>query len=175
MELNNSKTQIVIGLIFAGIISRIVPHPLNMALVTGATIFAGSRLGKLEGVIVALGSMAISDLILGAHDTMLFTWGSFALIALLSHKVLSTKLNLSRLAITTLSSSLIFFVISNFGVWLVGNMYALTFSGLVTCYVNAIPFLRNMIVGDALYTSVIFGVYFFLSRKNHHLKLSPAR
>jgi uncharacterized membrane protein len=175
MELHNSKVQIVIGLIVAGIISRIFPHPLNMALITGATIFAGSRLGKIEGVIVALGSMAVSDLILGSHDTMFFTWGSFALIALLSHKVLSKKLNVSRLAITTLSSSLIFFAISNFGVWLVGNMYALTLSGLVSCYVNALPFFRNTIVGDTLYTSAIFGVYFFLIRKSHHLKLSPAR
>jgi uncharacterized membrane protein len=175
MELHKNKTQIVIGLILAGIISRIFPHPLNIALITGATIFAGSRLGKIEGVIVALGSMAISDLILGSHDTMFFTWGSFALIALLSHQILSKKLTISRLAITTLSSSFIFFAISNFGVWLVGNMYALNLPGLVSCYVNALPFFRNTIIGDALYTSVIFGVYFFLMRKNHHLKLSPAR
>lgn len=170
MGLNKLDGSMIVSLIVAGIFSRLVPHPANMALVTGAAIFAGSRMDKTSGILVPLAIMFVSDLVIGTHSTMLFTWGSFALISLLANQVLFKKHTLPRLASVTIVSSILFFVISNFGVWLVGHIYPLTFSGLTTCFVNALPFFRNTIVGDVIYTGSIFGIYeglkILLSRKS---------
>jgi hypothetical protein len=64
-----------------------------------------------------------------------------------------------RVGATTLSASVIFFVLSNFGDWLSGVNYPLTWEGLVTCYVMAIPFFGNTILGDLFYVALLFGTY----------------
>lgn len=159
MELNRRDYSMISSLVIAGVVSRLFPHPANMALVAGAAIFAGSKLNKLSSVLVPLSIMFVSDLIIGLHTTMIFTWGSFVVIALLANYLLHQKNTVLRIVFTTFTSSVIFFVISNFGVWLVGHMYTHTFPGLITCFINALPFFRNTIVGDAIYTASIFGIY----------------
>lgn len=172
MAPNKQSLTLIIGLVLAGILSRLAPHPLNMALVTGATIYGASKLTRLESVMVPLLIMLATDLVLGFHSTMLFTWGAFALIALLSHLVLHKQTTVGRVAFTTLSSSVIFFVISNLGVWMVGNMYSLNMAGLVSCFVNAIPFFQNTLIGDAVYTASIFGLGYLSNLSIFHLNAS---
>jgi hypothetical protein len=62
---------------------------------------------------------------------------------------------------TALLSSILFFVITNFGVWLTGGgwFYPRTWQGLVECYVMAIPFFRNTLAGDLVFTGVLFGLF----------------
>ena len=57
----------------------------------------------------------------------------------------------------TATGSVLFFVVTNFGVWLVGDLYPRTLEGLVACYVAGIPFFRNTLAGDLLYAAVLFG------------------
>jgi hypothetical protein len=159
MAPNKLNYPMIYALVAAGILSRLVPHPANMALVTGAAIFAGTKLNKLQSLAVPLCIMLVSDLLLGFHSTMFFTWGAFALIAVVANLVLHKRQSVTRFAATTVSASFIFFLISNLGVWLVDGMYPQTLLGLITCYVNALPFFRNTLIGDALYTSAIFGIF----------------
>ncbi len=172
MAPSNHNFAIISSLIFAGVLSRLAPHPLNMALVTGATIYGATKLTRRDTLIVPLAIMFVTDAVLGFHTTMLFTWGAFALIAVLAHAVLSGKTTLTRVAATTLSSSVIFFVISNLGVWLTGHMYTLDLAGFVACYVNALPFFQNTLIGDALYTASVFGLGYLSSLNIFHLKSS---
>ena len=88
--------------------------------------------------------------------------------------MLKNRKSLAMIFAGTLSSSVLFFVITNFGVWFSGTMYTKTFEGLATCYVAAIPFFRNTLAGDVFYVAVLFGVYelalrFVLERKTVHV------
>jgi hypothetical protein len=64
-----------------------------------------------------------------------------------------------------LASSIIFFVLTNFGVWAFGSWYPKTWEGLVACYVAAIPFFHNTLLGDAFYVSVLFGGLAFAEKR----------
>jgi hypothetical protein len=92
------------------------------------------------------------------------TYLSFALIAWLG-QWLSQNRSVPRIAGAALASSLLFFLTSNFGVWLFGSLYPFTLDGLVACYVAAIPFFWNTLGGDLIYTGLLFGGFTLLERR----------
>ena len=140
-------------------VSRLLPHPPNFAPVAAVAIFAGALLPRRWALSLPLAAMIISDALIGFHDTIFFTWGSFALIAVLSHKYLHGKLGWANSAAASIGASILFFVVTNFGVWLQSGMYARTLAGLVECYYMALPFFRNTVLGDMVYTLGFFGLY----------------
>jgi hypothetical protein len=89
-----------------------------------------------------------------------FYWmyGSFALIVLLSSIFLS-KVNVIKVGVGSLFASGLFFAITNFGVWMGGSLYPKTLEGLAMCYTAAIPFFGNSIMGDLVFSSILFGSY----------------
>lgn len=155
---------LAITLIIVAIFSRLIPHPWNMTAVLAATVFAGARLSKTTAFAVSFLSLLVSDFVLGFHSTMFFTYGAFFIIVLLS--ALTLKKNNSRIVptlSTALMSSVIFFLITNLGVWLVDGMYPMTASGLLTCFVMAVPFFKAQFVGDLLFSGVLFYSYQMLA------------
>jgi hypothetical protein len=56
----------------------------------------------------------------------------------------------------------IFFLVSNFGVWVGSNMYPITINGLFSCYIAAIPFFKNTLAGTLFYTGIflVFTKYY---------------
>lgn len=88
---------------------------------------------------------------------------SIALIVALG-TVLFKKLSLTKIALGSVSASLIFFIVSNFGVWMQGALYPKTFSGLVSCYTMAIPFYRATFVSDMIFTFVFFGAMYYITK-----------
>ena len=151
-------------------LSRFVPHPPNFAPIAAMALFGGVYLEKRFSFIVPLAAMLISDYFIGFHNTMPFVYGSFILIALLgvwlrNHKTLGWIIG------SSVASSVLFFVVTNFGVWVMGG-YPQNFAGLVECYVAAIPFFRNTLFGDLLYVMVLFGLY---ETAIHVLKLQEIR
>ena len=100
------------------------------------------------------------------HSTILFTYGSIALIVLLGRLLNKDKsFNSVKIAGLSITSSFLFFIINNFGVWLLDNMYPMNISGLVSCYVMAIPFNKFSWLGDLVFTMAIFGAYELISHK----------
>jgi hypothetical protein len=85
------------------------------------------------------------------------------LIALLG-RTLQRQTTGSVLAYSIISA-LIFFIISNFGVWVSGVMYPKTSAGLLMAYEAAIPFLRNDILGTTIFAVSIFGAYNWLKER----------
>jgi hypothetical protein len=154
--------KVIIGsiIVLAAALSRLIPHPVNFAPIAAMALAGGVYLDKRSAMIIPLAALIISDLFIGFHNTILFVYGSFALIGLMGLWLKSHKKPLPVLC-TALSSSIIFFVITNFGVWLTGGgwFYPKTWQGLVECYTLAIPFLRNTIAGDLVYTVVLFGLF----------------
>jgi len=102
--------------------------------------------------------MICSDFILGFHPVMWATYGSF-LITILLGRLLKEQNNWKLIGIIAFLSSCQFFILTNFAVWLTGLMYSKTVSGLFECYIMALPFFRNSLLGDLFYTTILFGAF----------------
>jgi hypothetical protein len=150
--------MIAIFLILLGVLLRVLPHPANFAPVAAIAIFGGALLPRYWAVGVPVAAMAISDIFIGLHDLILVTWGCYALIALISRWGLK-KMEIGRGVLVTLSGSILFFAVTNFAVWAEGRLYVRTLSGLGETYTMALPFFRNTLASDMLYTWLLFGLY----------------
>ena len=172
MTMLKPRVMLIVAMIAAAAASRLVPHPPNMTSIAAMALFGGATLtDKRLAFLVPLAALFASDLLLGFHNQMVAVYGSFALIVCLGLWLQQrrTALNIVGAAI---ASSLLFFVVVDFGIWLMGDMYPRTFAGLVACYTMALPFLRNQVAGDLLYTGVLFGGFALLERQFPVLKQS---
>ena len=143
MKIN--KTHFVVGIIIIAILSRLIPHPPNFTPVTAVALFSIINFkNKYIAVSIPIICLFVSDLILGISLINLFVYFSFILISGIGY--LFGKINLKSI----LLSSLIFFIVTNFGVWLIG--YPNTLEGFIACYVAAIPFFGWTVAGDLFYS-----------------------
>ena len=134
--------------------SRLIPHPWNFTPVLATSIFAGFYFKEFFlSFFIVIFSMFLGDVFLGFHSTMIFTYISLIIAVLIGLfiKVLSFK----NILFSGLVSSICFFIITNFGVWLVTDMYDQSIEGLLTCYVAAIPFFSNTILSTLFYLFLI--------------------
>ncbi len=150
-------------IIFIAVTLRLLPHPPNVAPIAAMALFGGVYLNKRYALIVPLMAMIFSDIFLGFHATIPFVYGSFLLTGLLGIWLKKYK-TIKNIFFACVVSSLLFFLITNFGVWLVYGFYPKTLAGLMECYIAAIPFFRNTILGDLGFTAVFFGSYELLLR-----------
>ena len=149
-------------IVLSAVLSRILPHPPNFAPISGIALFSGSYLSGFNAFLLPLGIMFLSDMIIGFHSTILYVYGSFFLIVCLG-KLLRKKNSFISLATTSFASSLIFFIITNFGVWLNGGLYTKNLQGLEQSYIVALPFFKNTIAGDFFYAFLLFYSFQFLT------------
>ncbi len=162
--MSKSRLLVVVLMILAAAASRLIPHPPNLASITAVALFGGAYLtNKRLALIVPIAALFLSDLILGFYRHMEIVYGSFLLVVFLGFW-LQRKRSALRIAGAALASSVIFFIVTNFGVWAFESLYPKTAAGLLACYVAAIPFFQNTLVGDALYTAVLFGGFALAER-----------
>lgn len=146
-------------LIFAAAASRIIPHPPNVTPIAALALFGGAQfLDKRLAFLVPFAALFLSDLVMGLHSQMPIVYAGFALVVCIGF-ALRGRLRALPVAAATLAGSVVFFLVSNFGVWATGGWYAKTFAGLVACYAAGIPFFRNSLLGDAFYAAVLFGAF----------------
>ena len=148
-----------------GIFSRLLPHVPNFSPLVAVALFSGVYFDKKHGYLIPLAMYMVSDLIIGIHSTVIFTWPSIILIYFLG-RFLKNKKTFVNTVIFTFLSAFLFFIITNFGVWFMG-WYPHNMGGLVKCYIFAIPFFRVSLLADFIYVGALFGVYeyFFLRKK----------
>lgn len=149
---------LAIALVGFGVTMRFLPHPANLAPVGAIALFGGAVLPRKMAWWLPLAVLVISDYFIGFYNGIGFVWASFLLISIYGMALRDQKL-LARIGLGALGGSVIFFVVSNFGVWAQGNMYALTWAGLVKCYTMALPFFRNTFLGDLIYGSILFSAW----------------
>ena len=138
-----NRNIVIISLIFLAVITRLLPHPPNFTPITGIALFAVSRFSdKKLAFSLPLLCMIVTDFFIGFHSIVPFVYLSIIGISCVGY--FSKKIS----SVTILKSSLLFFIISNFGVWLVG--YPNSITGLLSCYTMALPFFVNTILGDFL-------------------------
>lgn len=158
----------VILVVIVGIVGRLIPHMPNMTPIIGLSLFAGVNLPRVQAVGILFFTMFISDVCLAlifgypiAGYFSLFTYTGAAVVVLVSANLRYSK---KFLLPYVLGASGWFWVWTNFGVWLTSNLYLKTFDGLLSCYYMALPFLRNGLIGDLVWSSCIFGVFYGLCR-----------
>ncbi|MDP2789947.1 MAG: hypothetical protein Q8O51_02355 [bacterium] len=139
--------------------ARFWPHPANFAPVAAVALFSGVYLSKRASILAPVIAMVISDIFLGMHNLVFFTWGSMALIGIIGWWVKEKK-QPGRIVLGALAGSALFFFITNGAVWAIGDgaSYAHNFTGLTQAYVAGLPFLRNTLAGDLVYVGVFFGI-----------------
>lgn len=145
-------------IILLAVVMRLLPHPANVAPIAALALFGGVYLDKRFALIVPLVAMLISDFFLGFHASMPMVYISFVLTGLIGMWVRSNK-SIPVVIGASLLSSTIFFLLTNFNYWYTAPLYAKTFSGVIESYINALPFFRNTILGDLVYTGLFFGAY----------------
>ena len=143
MEIRKSsvKVQLTIAatLVAFGVLLRFSPHIPNFAPIGAIALFGGAMLGRKFAVGLPLAAMVISDIFIGFYQGILFTWLGFALVATFA-MLLKNKKFTQRVAIGAPAAAIIFYLVSNFGVWLTSGMYSLTLAGFIDCYVQDYPF-----------------------------------
>ncbi|OIO39084.1 MAG: hypothetical protein AUJ71_01555 [Candidatus Omnitrophica bacterium CG1_02_49_16] len=171
---SENKWQEALGifLVLVGVTMRVLPHPDNFTPVTAIALFSGVVLAPQIALGLPLIVMIASDLILGPHALYPLTWGSFFLVSLLGVAIRKDA-RISRIFLGTLGGSLLFYLVTNLGVFLFQAMYEKSLSGLVQCYVMALPFFRNSLLGDLFFSGLFFGVFALV--KNYSGKLVPRR
>ena len=111
--------MLIIGLFIIGIISRLSPHLPNFSPMIAIALFSGAYLKKKHSLWFPIMLYLISDLIMGLHGVVLFTRGSVFLISILG-RILRQRRSMSNNVVYALLSSILFFIVTNFGVWLTG-------------------------------------------------------
>jgi hypothetical protein len=165
-------------LILLAAFSRLIPHPSNFAPIGAMALFGTAYFTqRYLAFFIPIVSMWLSDLVLNnvvygryfdrfvwGYDGFYWTYGAFILICLVGF-VLLKKVKPQRLIVASLSASVLFFLISNFGVWASDTMYPKSLSGLITCYAAGIPFFKNTLLGDLVFCSVMFGAFKYAQYK----------
>ena len=160
-----NKRLITLSLIiFAIAIFRLLPHPPNVSPVAAMALFGGAYFSdKRVAFLVPFLALLLSDIVLGLHNTMVYVYAGFALTVVLGFWI-SKNMNIGRIAIAVIGSSLLFFLVTNFGAWLTSGLYPMTAEGLIQAYVAGIPFFQNSILGNAVFTALLFGGFTALQR-----------
>jgi hypothetical protein len=154
--MKNSSLLVFTGLFLAAVLSRLMPHYWNLTLTGAVFVFAGSYFKdrKISAALM-MSSLLFSDFIIGFHNQMIAVYAGFFSMILAGTFL---NMNSSRVKIfgTAFLASLLFFIVSNFGVWYEGQLYPMTFSGLIECYVMGIPFFGKQMIGDVGFSVGLF-------------------
>lgn len=148
---------------------RLLPHPPNFAPIAAIALLGGALYNdKRLSFIVPFAAMFLSDLILGFHNTMWSVYLSFGIIVMIGF-TLRENLKASSVIIASLTSSILFFLITNFAVWFGSSFYSQDIQGLLACLMAGVPFYKNelfgsfflnTVMGDLFFTGLLFGAYY---------------
>ena len=167
MMQKNDRNVMAYIWVLIGLVGRMLPLPPNMNPMTSLSLFSGTHMDKKRAFGIALITMVISDVLLSylkGHAAFglwsLFTYSGFAAIILAGSLLRNNPSAMRTFGFLT-ASSFGFWLWTNFGIWATGDhgMYARDFSGLVACYANALPFLRNALIGDLVCGAVLFASF----------------
>lgn len=149
---------IITFLFISGILAlgRLIPHPPNFTPILATAIYTPYIINdKWIAMLIPLSAMFIADIIIGFHPYVLWVYGAIGISTLLSYWSMRFNKKYMQLTVMTLVSSILFFIITNFAVWVIWDYYPKTIDGLLLCYSMAIPFFQNTIYGTIIYTSLI--------------------
>jgi hypothetical protein len=156
-----SKAALFALLIGLCVAARLLPHPPNFTPLASAALLAGVAFQRrFFAAMVPLAAMAISDVFVGSYDPriMAAVYASLVFPVFLRH-VLGRRLTALRIGTSAVISSAVFFMATNFAVWLFGDIYPSSAAGLLECYAAGLAFLKYTVAGDVFWSGILFGGY----------------
>ena len=174
----NLKWVVVFSMILFAALSRMLPHTYNFSPLGAMALFGAVHFtNKWQAFIIPITATWLSDLFINnviyAQYYPEFTWfyegfywqyASYLLIGLVGMVVIS-KVNVPRVLTGLLASSTIFFLVSNFGVWVGSKTYTQDIAGLSLCYAAGLPFIKGTMMGDLVYGTILFGGFAWLEKR----------
>jgi hypothetical protein len=155
--MNKPRILLLTGMITTAALSRLIPHPPNFSPVAALALFGGAAIAsKRLAFVLPLAAMFLSDLILGFSPLTPVIYGCFALIVCLGFWVKRSQ-SVGRIGLAAVAGAILFFAVTNFGVWAMGLYYSKTGTGLAECFTAAIPFFWNTLTSDLFYAALLFG------------------
>ena len=155
---NPAETRLALALIILGVACRVLPHPENVTPTAALALFAGVTLSPALAFTVPLAIMIASDVFIGFHSLLWLVWPTFALVTWIGQRLRGQDGALPIL-LASFGSSLLFFVVTNLGVFFVDKLYPHSWAGLAECFTMALPFFRNSLLGDLAYTAAAFTLF----------------
>ena len=159
------KEMFPIGLVLILALAKLIPHPPNFTPIIAVAIMSGYFFRNIYlSFATLLFAMLAADAFIGFYNNMIFVYLSLFLIAFVFFK-LSKKINFKNLFVYGFAGSLIFFIISNFGVWAMGSpgvydiAYEKSLNGLIECYILAIPFFGNTFLSTVIFAYPTIFIY----------------
>lgn len=156
--------------IFVAAISRVFPHIPNFTPIAAMALFGGAYLNdKRLAVVVPMLAMFVSDAILelttgwGFHNTLAYVYGAFLLTTFIGMSI-RNRIGAGSILVASVVSSILFFLITNFGVWAASG-FQLGVAGLGTTYVLGIPFFGPTLLGDLFFNTILFGAFAIAQRR----------
>ncbi|MBN2172884.1 MAG: hypothetical protein JW731_02045 [Bacteroidales bacterium] len=164
-KLLNPRFIFIAGVILFGAIMRLIPHWPNFTPIAAMALFGGAYLGKKHlAFIIPLAAMLLSDIILGLHQTIIAVYISFALVVGIGI-LMKDRVKVGSVLLASVSASLLFFIITNFAVWIGSPWYSQDLAGLIACYTAGLPFLNSGIMGDLFYSTIFFGGFYLAQKR----------
>ncbi|MFH1890116.1 MAG: DUF6580 family putative transport protein [Candidatus Kuenenbacteria bacterium] len=156
------KHEILIAIVFIlfGLALRILDHPPNFTPIGAIAIFAGTYLSRKTSLIIPILAMFLSDIFIGFYSpaVMAVVYGSFTLSVILGWW-LKKNTKWTNILASSILVGVIFYLFTNFAVWVFTPWYPKTLGGLIYCYYLALPFFRNTLMGNLFYATSFFGLY----------------
>lgn len=142
----------------------LIPHMWNFTAVGALAIFAGAQFSdKKLAFIMPLAAMAISDLFIGNGFSLVVYLGFTAMVA--CGFLVRQKVNVSNVVLASFISASVFYLITNFALFYPATMYPHNLSGILTSYAAALPFFRNMLIGNMVFSAVLFSSFYLLVKR----------
>lgn len=171
----NSQLAVILSIIAAGALFRFIPHWPNFTPVAAMALFGGAYLGrKYLAFLIPFAAMFLSDLVLGLHSYMGAVYLAFGLTVVIGIMI-RQQISAGKVALASIGSSVLFYLITNFAAWLASPIYPDTFSGLVQSYIAGLAFFNNgalglsfflnEVIGTLFYSGVFFGVYYLAKQR----------
>ena len=161
-----NSNRLTYCLMIVAALMRLVPHPMNMTPIGALGLFSGAQLNNRWTYAVPLIALLLGDLWLGFYDAtvMVAVYFGFLMTAVVGRLLLAKQRNAPRYTAAVIIGALVFYLISNLGMWY--SYWPRTATGLLSCYIEGLPFLLRSLIGDALYTGLLFGGFEWLNKSS---------
>ena len=152
---NRIQPAYLIAIVLVLALFRVVPHPPNATPIAAMALFAGAVFSnRMLAYLVPLAAMLISDLMIGLHSTILYVCIGVAVTVVIGSTL--RRITVFRVGVVAIIASMVFFLVTNFGAWLHHDMYSQDLVGLMQAYIAGLPFLRNALMANLLFSYVVF-------------------
>lgn len=147
---------------------RVLPHPWNLTPVGAVSLFSGGCFDRKRwAFIVPLAAVFLSERLLGIgyHQLTPVIYATFALIVVIGALIRDRRQSPLAVAGGAVASATLFYIVTNFAMWTISEIYPKTVAGLLACYVAGIPYYGTMLAGDLIYSALLFGTFVWAERR----------